>query len=170
MSETVNQESKTVETPERTFTQAEMDTIIGERLARERAKYSDYEELKNKADAFDAAEEATKSDLQKATERAESLQAQLDALTKANEERALKEKISEETGIPVKLLRGSSEEDLRAQAEAIKSYAKAVEPSYPNVKDGGEVIPPTLSKADILAIKDEKKRLEAIKQNISLFE
>ena len=28
--------------PERTFTQAEMDAIIGDRLKRERAKYADY--------------------------------------------------------------------------------------------------------------------------------
>jgi len=44
--------------PERTFTQAEMDAIIGDRLKRERAKYADYEDVKAKAQQFDAAQEA----------------------------------------------------------------------------------------------------------------
>lgn len=153
---------------ERTFTQSEMDAIISDRLKRERAKYSDYEDLKAKATAFDEAEEANKSDLQKANEKAESLQAQLDALTKANEERELREKISTETGVPANLLRGSNEDDLRKQAEGIKGFA--TKSTYPSVKDGGEVKASTVTKAEILAIKDERKRLEAIKQNISLFE
>ena len=165
---TVNQE--TTAEPERTFTQAEMDAIIGDRLKRERAKYQDYEDLKAKATAFDEAAEASKSDLQKATERAENLQAQLDALTKANAERELRDRISAETGVPAALLRGSSEEDLKAQAEAIMGFANANKVSYPQVKDGGETAPSSVSKEEILAIKDEKKRLEAIKENISLFE
>lgn len=150
--------------PDRTFTQAELDAIVSERLMRERAKYSDYEELKTKASAADA----SKTELQEATEKAKALQDQLDALTAADEERKLREKISEETGVPAKLLRGGSEEDLRAQATAIMGFAQANR-AYPSVRDGGEAIPPTISKADILAIKDEKKRLEAIKQNIDLF-
>ena len=41
---------------ERTFTQAEMDAIISDRLKRERAKYADYNELQAKAAKFDEAE------------------------------------------------------------------------------------------------------------------
>lgn len=52
-----------------------MDAIIGDRLARERAKYADYSELKQKAEAYDQAEELSKSELQKATERAERAEA-----------------------------------------------------------------------------------------------
>lgn len=168
MSETVNQDT-TMETSEKTFTQAEMDAIIGDRLKRERAKYSDYEDLKTKAAAFDAAEEASKSDLQKANERAESLQAELDAIKRSNQERELRERISQETGVPSALLRGNSEEDLRAQAEAIKGYAQTAT-KYPNVRDAGEVRVPVTTKADILAIKDERERLNAIKDHIELFQ
>jgi len=171
MSETVNQEATaTAAEPERTFTQSEMDAIIGDRLKRERAKYSDYEDLKSKADAYDAAAEASKSDLQKATERADALAAELDALKKANQERELRERISAETGVPASLLRGSSEEDLKAQAEAIKGFARSVTPaSYPAIRDGGETHAPTMSREAILAIKDEKQRLKAIQDNINLF-
>lgn len=56
MKETVNQEqsNRAAEQPERTFTQSEMNAIIGERLNREREKYADYEVLKDKAQRFDA--------------------------------------------------------------------------------------------------------------------
>lgn len=159
----------TVEQPGRTFTQEEMDAIIGDRLKRERAKYSDYEDLKAKATAYDAAEEANKSDLQKANEKAEALQAQLDALTKANQERELRDKISAETGVPASLLRGSSEEDLRAQAEGIKGFVSASKASYPTVRDGGETSAPLVTKEQIISIKSEKDRLKAIRENIELF-
>lgn len=65
---------------ERTFTQAEMDAIIGDRLKRERAKYADYEDVKAKAQQFDAAQEAAKTDLEKAVEERDRLKEQLDRL------------------------------------------------------------------------------------------
>ncbi|HET7386856.1 MAG TPA: DUF4355 domain-containing protein [Nocardioidaceae bacterium] len=51
--------------------QADFDRIVGERLARERAKFSDYDDLKQKASEFDKLAEAQKSEAQKAIERAE---------------------------------------------------------------------------------------------------
>ena len=87
MSETVNQGQATVENniPEgqKTFTQAELDSIVADRLKRERAKYEGFEELKSKAAKFDELEETRKSELQKATERAEKLQGELDSIKKA---------------------------------------------------------------------------------------
>ncbi len=93
MAETVNQEAQAAgnaaQTPPaqpagRTFTQAELDAIVADRLARERAKYPDYETFKAKAARYDAAEEAGKSELQKATEQAAALKSELDGLKKAN--------------------------------------------------------------------------------------
>lgn len=146
MNETVNQENITATQPEtepKTFTQEEMDAIIGERLKRERAKYVDYESLKEKADKFDAFEEANKTELQKATERAEALQKELNAYKKADEVRELRDKVSKETGVPADLITGEDEETCRAQAEKLKAY---ISPGYPNVKDGGEVRHPTSTK------------------------
>ena len=45
MSETVNQENVATE---KTFTQDEVNAFVGERLAREREKYADYEALKER--------------------------------------------------------------------------------------------------------------------------
>lgn len=64
---------------ERTFTQAEMDRIIGERLTRERQSKGDYDDLKAKAARLDELEEAQKSELQKAKDAADKAKAERDA-------------------------------------------------------------------------------------------
>lgn len=125
------------EQTERTFTQAELNAIVQERVGETKAKYGDYEELKAKASKYDEQVEASKSELQKATERADSLQAELNALKSANEVRALREKVAKDKNIPANLLTGETEEDCIAQADAILSFA--MPNAYPAVKDGGEV-------------------------------
>lgn len=62
-------------------------------LSRERSKYADYDDLKAKAQQFDAAQEAGKTELQKANEKAAKLQEQLDSMTKANTLRELRGKV-----------------------------------------------------------------------------
>ena len=55
--ETVNQVATTTQEnageETKTFTQAELDKIVGDRLSRERSKYADYESLKEKAARLD---------------------------------------------------------------------------------------------------------------------
>lgn len=134
-----NQANGTVTTSQegqRSFTQEEVNSIVTDRLKRESAKYADYEELKAKASKLDEIEENSKSELQKATEKANSLQAKLDALTKANEIKAIRDKVATETGVPATLLSCETEEDCKAQAEAILKFANPG--AYPVVKDGGE--------------------------------
>lgn len=139
--ETVNQEvnatTQTADEPERTFTQTELDTIVRERLQRERNKYADYDAYKEKAEKFDAAEEARKTELQKATERVTALETELNALKKSNEVRAIRDQVAKETGVPATLLTADTEEACKEQAEAIKAFAQ---PSgYPVVNDAGEI-------------------------------
>lgn len=71
-----------------------MNAIISDRLSRERSKYADYDDLKAKAQQFDAAQEAGKTELQKANEKAAKLQQQLDALNSANTLREVRAKVS----------------------------------------------------------------------------
>lgn len=54
----------------RTFTQEELDRIVGERLARERKNLGDVDELRRKAEEFDRLEEERKSELEKERDRA----------------------------------------------------------------------------------------------------
>lgn len=122
--ETVNQEEKT-------FTQAELDKIVQERLARDRARYADYDELKAKAEEFGKFEE-TKNELQRKTAE---LQTELDGMKKQESIRLMREKVAKETNIPANLLTGETEDECKMQAQNILDFAK---PSYPNVRDGGE--------------------------------
>ena len=141
--ETVNQAASSPETnpaedtatqPARTFTQAEVDAIIGDRLTRERAKYQDYEDLKQRA----AAAEKTSAELQTQKAKAAELKAQLDALQKDIEARNARDKVSAETGVPANLLTGQTEEENKALADAILKW-RGPQQNYPTVPDGGTV-------------------------------
>ena len=136
----MSENNATVPTQEeitRTFSQDEVNAIVGKRLAEEKVKYADYEDLKAKAAKFDEVEEANKSELQKATERAATLEQELNSMKKAEEVRTIRETVAKETGIPAHLLTGTTEEECKAQAAAIADYAKPA--PYPAVKDAGEV-------------------------------
>lgn len=122
---------------QKTFTQEEVDAIINGRFGRMMEKYKDYDALKAKADKFDEIEEASKTELQKATEKAKALQDELDAFKKAESLRTMREKVAHDTGIPVNLLTAESEDACKEQAKQILEFSR---PSgYPQVKDGGEV-------------------------------
>ena len=116
MNETVNQELVTTAAGEqqepRTFTQAEVNSIVADRLTRERAKYADYDDLKAKAQQFDTTK------------------AELDALNAANAQRDMKARVSAATGVPVELLTADTEDACTAQAQAALKFAKQ-RPSYP---------------------------------------
>lgn len=137
MEETVTQET-TAEQPERTFTQAEVDAIIGDRLKREREKFADYADLQKKATAYD---EMAKAQGESA-EETETLKAQLAEMQKTIEKRDARDKVAAETGVPANLLTADTEEELQKQAAAILAFRGNV-PKYPNVPDGGEVTKPT---------------------------
>ena len=89
-----------------------------------------------KAAQVDAAEEANKTELQKAQDKAAKLQKELDDRKKADSIREIREKVSKETGVPVNHITADTEEAAKAQADAIKQYA---DPGHPSVRDGGEV-------------------------------
>lgn len=124
MQETVTQEARTTAAGEqqepRTFTQEEVNSIVADRLNRERAKYADYDDLKAKASQYDTTK------------------AQLDALNSANARRDMIARVAAATGCPAELLTGDTEEACTAQAQDITAFAKSQQPAgYPNVKDGG---------------------------------
>lgn len=132
--DTSGQEART----ERTFTQAELDAILGDRLARERAKFADYDALREKAGKYDAQEEAGKTELQKATDKAAKLESELKSLRQEIDTRNAREKVSAATGVPAQLLTGSTEEECKKQAEALKAW-RGENSGYPPLRDGGEV-------------------------------
>ncbi len=117
---------------DRTFSQDEVNSIVKSRLAEEKKKYADYEALKEKAGKYDAQQEEGKSELQKALDKADKLQKQLDDMNRQSTARQTRDKVSKETGVPADLLTGEDEESCKAQAEAILKFARPG--SYPGTK------------------------------------
>lgn len=141
----------------KTFTQAEMDAIIGDRLARERAKYADYNEVKAKAAKYDEAEEANKTELQKAVEERDKFKAELDKLNAEKEHAKAVAQAANKYGVDSSLLArmsGDVEENAAYLKETMANTQK-----YGQVKDGGEVTPPTVTRESVNAIKDPVSRV-----------
>ena len=135
--ESTKQEQNT----EKTFTQAEVDIIVKDRLKRDREKYADYDALKEKASKFDELEAANKSELEKALEKANSLQKELDGIKAAQQLREMREKIANENNVPIEFLTGTTEEECNQQAEKVKEMLSASGVPV-KVVDGGEILNP----------------------------
>lgn len=103
---------------ERTFSQSELEAIIGDRLARERSKYADYADVKAKAEELDKLREAEKTDLEKLQGQYEEL---LGKHSKAEHElritrAASKHGLSAEAAA---FLSGETDEEVEAAAEKL---------------------------------------------------
>ena len=96
-----------------------LDKIVQSRLARERAKYQDYDELKAKAEKFDSTE------------------AELSALKADKQLDEWKQQVSKDAGVPADALRGTTLEELTAHGEVLKSLLKS-RPTAPVVPDVGK--------------------------------
>ena len=143
MNETVTQEARTTAAGEqqepRTFTQEEVNSIVADRLNRERAKYADYDDLKAKASQYDTTK------------------AQLDALNSANARRDMIARVAAATGCPAELLTGDTEEACTAQAQAALKFAKAKQPGYPDVRDGEPYLAPSAPNYAAEAFRSDRK-------------
>lgn len=154
-------------TAEKTFTQSEMDAILGDRLKRERAKYADYGELKAKAEKYDAAEEANKSELEKAVEERDKYKAKVEELENEKARAAAVAEAARKHGVDAELLSrmaGDVEENaafLKAQMDGAQKHG--------SVPDFGEASAPTVTKESIEAIKDPVERIRARAQHQNLF-
>ncbi len=71
---------------------------------------------------------------------------------------------SRETGVDAGLLRGNTQDEILEHARAIRAAYNA-----PIVRDSGEHKTVSPTKESILAIKNEKERLAAIRENAELF-
>lgn len=118
-------------------TQADLDRIIGERVARERAKYADYADLKDKATKYDEVVEADKTELQKEREAREAAEANAQRLQAAVDIAGWKAEVSKATGVPADVLAGSTKEEIEAHAEVLKpliaQQAPPADPPVPTV-------------------------------------
>lgn len=149
---------------ERTFTQAEVNEMMGKVRRETREKFSDYDDLKAKAEKFDESQQAAKSDLEKALERAAKAESEAEELRKATERAQMLSRVSEETSVPASLLKGDTEEDVREYASQLLEFAK--KSSYPTDKGKGGS-PKAMTLDEIRAMTDPKERREALKSFVS---
>lgn len=108
-------------------TQEELDKVIGARLAREREKFADYDDLKAAASKLaDAEARLAQIDAQAALEK-------------------IRNDVAQEAGVPADLLRGSNKDELTAHASALAEALQA-RPSVPVIPTQGAT--PSVSDAD----------------------
>jgi hypothetical protein len=103
--------------------QDDLNRIIADRIGRERAKFSDYKDLKAKASKFDELEAANKSEIEKANDaRTEAEQRAARA-----EADALRWKVAAKHGVSDEdaelFLTGTDEETLTKQAERLTQHS-----------------------------------------------
>lgn len=102
--ETKEEESTT---EEKSFTQAELDAVVQKRIERERAKYGDYDSLKESAQET----ETLRNENAELLARAEKAEADL-----------MRQSVATETGVPVALLKGATEEELKQEAQTLLEF------------------------------------------------
>lgn len=98
--------------------QEDFDKAIQSRIARERAKFSDYDQLKASAAKMREFEESQKTEAQKTQERLEAAEKRAAEL----ELKASRAEVAAEKGVPADLLSGSTREELEASAEALIQF------------------------------------------------
>ena len=101
--------------------QEQLDKILSKRLERERAKYSDYEELKQKA--AEAAD--SRSEVEKLHDRVKELEQE----RHQSAVEAAKAKAASEYGVPADLLVGDDTDAIEAHAKRLAEYVAAQAPS-----------------------------------------
>lgn len=118
-------------------TQEELDAVIKSRLSREREKYADYEDLKQRLADFEAKETTYQNTINDLKTRETDLTSQIESLngdlTKTKLQTA-KQRIATEYGLPLDLaerLQGEDEEGFKADAERLASYLAPKQPTPP---------------------------------------
>lgn len=118
-------EAKPTAPAEKTFTQADVDRLIGDRLARQKdqltANFADYDDLKAAAERLKTIEDAQKSEQQKASDKIAELTKQLEQVAAEAEKanlKALKSDVARTKGVPANRLHGKTQEELEADADA----------------------------------------------------
>ena len=118
-------------------TQEEFDAAIKERLSREKAKYSDYDQLKSRVTELETENVGLKSTIEAnnqskadANKQIEEMQNQISNYETAS----LRTRVALQYGLPYDLadrLQGTDEESFKADAERLAGYMKRAQPVAP---------------------------------------
>lgn len=138
----MSEENNGAETPEptgKTFTQEQVNALLAEQKRKVGEKFADYDDLKSKAAKLAEIEQASKSELEKAQERAAQIEAELNSYRQKEQVSAWASEIVKDSDIPASVLRGSTREELEQHFEQLKSIApKPKRTSAPSGHVAGE--------------------------------
>lgn len=115
--------------------QEDFDRAIQKRIARERAGFADYDDLKARAAKLAEIEAANQTEAEKAQARldaAEKRASELEAKALEAEAKALKSEVAAAKGVPAALLTGSTQEELEAAADALIEFRGEQKPAAPS--------------------------------------
>lgn len=117
-------------TEDKTFSQADLDRLVKERLERERKKFADYDELKKAKDELEELKKKDLSELERERQEKEAIKAEkarVDAEIAALKVEGLKSRLVLAAGLPLELVdrvRGTTEEEIKADIEQVKKFLK----------------------------------------------
>lgn len=160
---------------DKTFTQEEVNELMGKVRREVSGKYADYDDLKKKVAAYDDAQQEAKTEAQRMQEAIEVAQTEArkasDALARMQAERdhaQLVAKVADATGVPASLIHGADEEAMTASAKAIAEFAKASGATAPGDK-GGSTVKEAATRESIYSIDDPDEFRAALDSNIDIF-
>ncbi len=110
--------------------QEELDRVIGARINKVKAQFTDYDSFKEKAAKFDAAEQASKSELEQEREAREQAERERDSL-RIDGLRASVALAKGLTATQAKRLVGTTQEELEADADELIADLGATKPTPP---------------------------------------
>lgn len=102
------------------LTQEQVDALVGKARTKERAKYPNYSEYKAAYEELQELRDSQRTDLERATSRADALQAELDAIKAREEQAGWRREVSKATGIPEAVIAGATKEEMSEHAEALR--------------------------------------------------
>lgn len=107
----------------KTFTQEQVNAFLADQKRKLSERFGDYDELKEKASKLTEIEEATKSELQKALDRAAEAEKRVAAFEQREQVAKWASEIVKGSSIPASVLRGTTREELEAHFNDLKDLA-----------------------------------------------
>lgn len=153
---------------QKTFTQEDVNKMMGEVRREARSKYKDYDELKAKAEKYTQLQEANKTEAEKIQERLTQLEKENTELKQQQEHLNLVNEVSREKKVPAALLFGSTKEELESSADALIEWKGQQQITIPKDK-GGATTARTFSVDQIESIKDPVERARVRAENMGLY-
>lgn len=133
--------------------QEDFDKAIQARIARERAKFADYDQVKADAAELAKIRESQKTEAQKQQDALEQAQREL-AIERSSRLRA---EVAAAKGVPANLLSGSTQEELEASANALVAFRGEKTPDRLIVHGEGKTPNPKETNAERFAALIEEK-------------